>query len=127
MSEGCGCSGAEVHFAFCCINLEENLVNLNQNVEFTLGDETEKSSKEELSSAEMSKQLGKLIQEQADNQRIFDWIEVCAHQAQGTELEPGKGTKPVFLFAGQPGRAADVLQHVRQSSDDVRLSVSHRL
>lgn len=56
---------------------------MNQNVEFTLGDETEKSSRKELSSTELTKQLDKLIQDQADNQRIFDWIEVCAHQAPG--------------------------------------------
>lgn len=60
-----------------------NCVTLNQNVEFTLGDETEKSSRKELSSAELTKQLDKLIQDQADNQRIFDWIEVCAHQFPG--------------------------------------------
>ena len=45
-------------------------------MEFTLGDESEKSKKKELSSAELTKQLDKLIQDKADNQRIFDWIEV---------------------------------------------------
>lgn len=51
-----------------------------QNVEFTLGgggdDETEKSSKKELSSEELTKQLDRLIQDKADNQRIYDWVEV---------------------------------------------------
>lgn len=48
-------------------------------MEFTLADESEESKKkEELSSAELSKQLERLIQDKADNQRIFDWIEVCA-------------------------------------------------
>ena len=49
-----------------------------QNVEFTLGgdDETEKSSKKELSSEELNKQLDRLIQDKADNQRIYDWVEV---------------------------------------------------
>lgn len=61
-------------------------MNFNQNVEFTLGDETEKSNKKELSSAELTKQLEKLIRDQADNQRIFDWIEVCTHRAKGIEL-----------------------------------------
>uniref|UniRef100_A0A3Q3G4S0 Eukaryotic translation initiation factor 4 gamma 1 n=1 Tax=Kryptolebias marmoratus TaxID=37003 RepID=A0A3Q3G4S0_KRYMA len=45
-----------------------------KNVEFTLGDESEKSRKE-MSSAELTKQLERLIQDQADNQRIFDWVE----------------------------------------------------
>lgn len=58
-----------------------NCVTVTQNVEFTLGEETERSSRKELSSAELSRQLDKLIQDQADNQRIFDWIEVCPHQA----------------------------------------------
>lgn len=45
-------------------------------MEFTLSDESEKSKKKELNSAELTKQLDKLIQDQADNQRIFDWVEV---------------------------------------------------
>lgn len=32
----------------------------------------------------------------------------------------------LFAVAGQPGRAADVLQRVRQSSDDLRLSVGRQ-
>lgn len=46
-----------------------------QDVEFTLGDESEKSRKE-MSSAELTEQLDRLIQDNADNQRIFDWVEV---------------------------------------------------
>lgn len=61
-------------------------MNFDQNVEFTLGDETEKSTKKELSSAELTKQLERLIQDQADNQRIFDWVEVCAHEAKAKAL-----------------------------------------
>ncbi|XP_013881883.1 eukaryotic translation initiation factor 4 gamma 1 [Austrofundulus limnaeus] len=45
-----------------------------QNVEFTLGDESEKSRKE-MSSAELTKQLDRLIQDKANNQRVFDWVE----------------------------------------------------
>lgn len=77
-------------------------MNFNQNVEFTLGNETEKSNKKELSSAELTKQLERLIQDKADNQRIFDWIEVCTLEANG--MEPmgqggrGKKKKPVFLL-----------------------------
>lgn len=48
-----------------------------QNVEFTLGDESEKSKQTEMTSSELTKHLDRLIQEQADNQRIFDWVEVC--------------------------------------------------
>uniref|UniRef100_A0A3B4U4T4 Eukaryotic translation initiation factor 4 gamma 1 n=1 Tax=Seriola dumerili TaxID=41447 RepID=A0A3B4U4T4_SERDU len=53
-----------------------------KNVEFTLGDESEKSKKKELSSAELSKQLDRLIQDKADNQRIFDWIEANLDEQQ---------------------------------------------
>lgn len=59
-------------------------MNLNQNMEFTLGEETEKSNKKELSSNELSKQLDRLIQDQADNQRVFDWVEVCSDEGEGT-------------------------------------------
>uniref|UniRef100_H3D9X4 Eukaryotic translation initiation factor 4 gamma 1 n=1 Tax=Tetraodon nigroviridis TaxID=99883 RepID=H3D9X4_TETNG len=53
-----------------------------KSVEFTLGDETEKSNKKELSSAELTKQLEKLIRDQADNQRVFDWIEANLDEQQ---------------------------------------------
>uniref|UniRef100_A0A671XXK8 Eukaryotic translation initiation factor 4 gamma 1 n=1 Tax=Sparus aurata TaxID=8175 RepID=A0A671XXK8_SPAAU len=53
-----------------------------QNVEFTLSDESEKSKKKELNSAELTKQLDKLIQDQADNQRIFDWVEANLDEQQ---------------------------------------------
>lgn len=56
---------------------------MNQNVEFTLGEETEKSNKKELSSNELSKQLERLIQDQADNQRVFDWVEVSSDEGEG--------------------------------------------
>lgn len=45
-------------------------------MEFTLGEESEKGKKKDLSSAELTQQLERLIQDQADNQRIFDWVEV---------------------------------------------------
>lgn len=45
-------------------------------MEFTLGEETEKPSKKELSVEEMSKNLDWLIQDKASNQRIHDWVEV---------------------------------------------------
>ncbi|XP_053176473.1 eukaryotic translation initiation factor 4 gamma 1-like isoform X2 [Scomber japonicus] len=65
--------------------LEDEDVNkfvTEKNVEFTLGDESEKSKKNELSSAELTKQLDHLIQDKADNQRIFDWIEANLDEQQ---------------------------------------------
>ncbi|XP_061574767.1 eukaryotic translation initiation factor 4 gamma 1-like isoform X3 [Cololabis saira] len=47
----------------------------DMNVEFTLGEESEKSRKKELSYAELSQQLDRLVQDKAENQRIFDWVE----------------------------------------------------
>ncbi|KAM3615524.1 uncharacterized protein V6R79_003497 [Siganus canaliculatus] len=53
-----------------------------KNVEFTLGEESDKSRKKELSSAELTKQLERLIQDKADNQRIFDWVEANLDEQQ---------------------------------------------
>lgn len=40
-----------------------------------------KSSKSSLSTEEISRELERLLQEKADNQRVFDWVEVqlCVH------------------------------------------------
>ncbi|KAI4798532.1 hypothetical protein KUCAC02_021987 [Chaenocephalus aceratus] len=61
-------------------------------VEFTLGVESEDGQKEELSSEELSseelsseelsKQIQRLIQDQADDQRLFDWIEANLDEQQ---------------------------------------------
>lgn len=61
-----------VFFLFC-----------NQKVEFTTGEEVE--SKEEgkkniLSTEELTKQLDRLLQDKANNQRIRDWVEVSLIQ-----------------------------------------------
>ncbi|XP_068172754.1 eukaryotic translation initiation factor 4 gamma 1-like isoform X2 [Antennarius striatus] len=53
-----------------------------KNVEFTLGDESEKSKKKELSSSELTKQLDRLIQDKANNERFFDWIEANLDEQQ---------------------------------------------
>uniref|UniRef100_A0A8C8IH82 Eukaryotic translation initiation factor 4 gamma 1 n=1 Tax=Oncorhynchus tshawytscha TaxID=74940 RepID=A0A8C8IH82_ONCTS len=45
-------------------------------------DETEKSRKKELSSEELNKQLDRLIQDKADNQRIYDWVEANLDETQ---------------------------------------------
>merc|ERR1739838_877659 len=60
-----------------------------KNVEFTLGDESEKGKKEEVSPTEMSKQLDRLIQDKADNTRIFDWI--------GANLEEQQTSSNTFV------------------------------
>uniref|UniRef100_A0A8C0YSZ0 Eukaryotic translation initiation factor 4 gamma, 1a n=1 Tax=Cyprinus carpio carpio TaxID=630221 RepID=A0A8C0YSZ0_CYPCA len=46
-----------------------------QKMEFTLGEEPEKPSKKELTAEELSKHLDRLLQEKANNQRIYDWVE----------------------------------------------------
>ncbi|XP_064157770.1 eukaryotic translation initiation factor 4 gamma 1-like isoform X4 [Anguilla rostrata] len=51
-------------------------------VEFTLGDDSEKTSKQELSSEELCRHMDKLIQEKADNQRIYDWVEANLDEQQ---------------------------------------------
>ncbi|XP_043074566.1 eukaryotic translation initiation factor 4 gamma 1a isoform X3 [Puntigrus tetrazona] len=46
-----------------------------QKMEFTLGEESEKPSKKELTAEELSKHLDRLLQGKANNQRIYDWVE----------------------------------------------------
>uniref|UniRef100_A0A8C6TKQ6 Eukaryotic translation initiation factor 4 gamma 1 n=1 Tax=Neogobius melanostomus TaxID=47308 RepID=A0A8C6TKQ6_9GOBI len=53
-----------------------------KNVEFTLGEESEKSQPSEMSSLELTNHLDRLIQDQADNQRIFDWIDANLDEKQ---------------------------------------------
>lgn len=45
-------------------------------------------SKKEMSSAELTKQLERLIQDKANNQRIFDWVEVCSYNHFYPQLLP---------------------------------------
>ncbi|XP_033978129.1 eukaryotic translation initiation factor 4 gamma 1 isoform X2 [Trematomus bernacchii] len=56
-------------------DVDVNKFMTEKKVEFTLGVESEDGQKEELSSEELSKQIQRLIQDQADDQRLFDWIE----------------------------------------------------
>ncbi|KAL7400526.1 hypothetical protein ABVT39_013470 [Epinephelus coioides] len=65
-------------------DVDVNKFVTEKNVEFTLGDESEESKKKELSSAELTKQLDRLIHEKADNQRIFDWIEANLDEQQSS-------------------------------------------
>ncbi|TST47713.1 Eukaryotic translation initiation factor 4 gamma 1 [Bagarius yarrelli] len=55
-----------------------------QKVEFTLGEESEKPSKKELSAEELSRNLDRLIQDKASNQRIHDWLEANLDELQMT-------------------------------------------
>lgn len=51
-----------------------------QKVDFTTGEESESKEvgkKKVLSGEELSKQLDRLLQDKANNQRIRDWVEVC--------------------------------------------------
>uniref|UniRef100_A0A672MV99 Eukaryotic translation initiation factor 4 gamma 1-like n=1 Tax=Sinocyclocheilus grahami TaxID=75366 RepID=A0A672MV99_SINGR len=54
-----------------------------EGVEFTLGGEcVRKSSKVTLSPEDISRELERLLQEKADNQRIFDWVEANLDEQQ---------------------------------------------
>ncbi|XP_066508160.1 eukaryotic translation initiation factor 4 gamma 1-like isoform X2 [Hoplias malabaricus] len=53
-----------------------------QKMEFTLGEETEKSSKTQLSAEELNKNLERLVKDKASNQRILDWVEVNLDEQQ---------------------------------------------
>ncbi|XP_053509252.1 LOW QUALITY PROTEIN: eukaryotic translation initiation factor 4 gamma 1-like [Ictalurus furcatus] len=55
-----------------------------QKVEFTLGEESEKPSKKELSAEELGKSLDRLIKDKANNQRILDWVEANLNEQQMT-------------------------------------------
>ncbi|CAJ1066076.1 eukaryotic translation initiation factor 4 gamma 1-like isoform X4 [Xyrichtys novacula] len=63
-------------------DVDVNKFVTEKDMEFTLGDESEKSKKKEMSSAELTKQLDRLIQDQADNQRVFDWVEANLDEQQ---------------------------------------------
>ncbi|XP_060902127.1 eukaryotic translation initiation factor 4 gamma 1-like isoform X3 [Labrus mixtus] len=65
-------------------DVDVNKFVTEKDVEFTLGDESEESNKKELSSGELTKQLERLMQDQADTQRIFDWIEANLDEQQSS-------------------------------------------
>lgn len=52
------------------------LCPLPQKLEYTMGDSSDTPSRKELTSEELCKQLDKLLKENPNNQRIYDWIEV---------------------------------------------------
>lgn len=98
-------------------------------MEFTLGEETEAAEvgKKVLSGAELSRQLDRLLEDKASNQRITDWVEVrlccCTTPLKAAQQEP---TEPL-LFSGQLGRSTNRLQPVCTSPDDGGVSVCHYL
>uniref|UniRef100_A0A670ZSI5 Eukaryotic translation initiation factor 4 gamma 1 n=1 Tax=Pseudonaja textilis TaxID=8673 RepID=A0A670ZSI5_PSETE len=51
-------------------------------VEYTMGDSSDAPSRKELTSEELCRQLDKLLKENANNQRIYDWIEVNLSEQQ---------------------------------------------
>ncbi|XP_053162666.1 eukaryotic translation initiation factor 4 gamma 1 isoform X14 [Hemicordylus capensis] len=53
-----------------------------QKVEYTMGDSSDAPSRKELTSEELCKQLDKLLKENANNQRIYDWIEANLSEQQ---------------------------------------------
>nr|XP_057935680.1 eukaryotic translation initiation factor 4 gamma 1-like isoform X2 [Doryrhamphus excisus] len=63
-------------------DVDVNKFVTQKNVAFTLSEEPEKSKKKEMSCAELTKQLERLIQDKADNQRMLDWIEANLDEQQ---------------------------------------------
>uniref|UniRef100_A0AAR2LZF3 Eukaryotic translation initiation factor 4 gamma, 1a n=1 Tax=Pygocentrus nattereri TaxID=42514 RepID=A0AAR2LZF3_PYGNA len=53
-----------------------------QKMEFTLGEESEKPSKKQLTAEELSKSLDRLIHDKANNQRVHDWVEANLDEQQ---------------------------------------------
>lgn len=108
---------------------------LPQKLEYTMGgDSSDTPSCKELTSEELCKQMDKLLKENPNNQRIYDWIEVRAAGGTPTGGNRGHpaGSAPSYSPhlippAGQPERGAGLIQHVYQGPDDVRVPFSHRL
>ncbi|NXW18746.1 IF4G1 factor, partial [Circaetus pectoralis] len=53
-----------------------------QKLEYTMGDSSDTPSRKELTSEELCKQLDKLLKENPNNQRIYDWIEANLSEQQ---------------------------------------------
>ncbi|NXD38519.1 IF4G1 factor, partial [Copsychus sechellarum] len=53
-----------------------------QKLEYTMGDSSDMPSRKELTSEELCKQLDKLLKENPNNQRIYDWIEANLSEQQ---------------------------------------------
>ncbi|XP_067392701.1 eukaryotic translation initiation factor 4 gamma 1 isoform X2 [Emydura macquarii macquarii] len=53
-----------------------------QKVEYTMGDSSDTPSRKELTAEELCKQMEKLLKENSNNQRIYDWIEANLSEQQ---------------------------------------------
>ncbi|KFV15392.1 Eukaryotic translation initiation factor 4 gamma 1, partial [Tauraco erythrolophus] len=53
-----------------------------QKLEYTMGDSSDTPSRKELTSEELCKQMDELLQENPNNQRIYDWIEANLSEQQ---------------------------------------------
>ncbi|KAG6924620.1 eukaryotic translation initiation factor 4 gamma 1, partial [Chelydra serpentina] len=53
-----------------------------QKVEYTMGDSSDTPSRKELTAEELCKQMEKLLKENSNNQRIYDWIEATLSEQQ---------------------------------------------
>ncbi|XP_061493447.1 eukaryotic translation initiation factor 4 gamma 1 isoform X2 [Rhineura floridana] len=53
-----------------------------QKVEYTMGDSSDAPSRKELTSEDLCKQLERLLKENANHQRIYDWVEVNLSEQQ---------------------------------------------
>ncbi|NXA31194.1 IF4G1 factor, partial [Eudromia elegans] len=53
-----------------------------QKLEYTMGDSSDTPSRKELTSEELCKQMDKLLKENPNNQRIYDWIEASLSEQQ---------------------------------------------
>ncbi|XP_068811314.1 eukaryotic translation initiation factor 4 gamma 1 isoform X5 [Struthio camelus] len=53
-----------------------------QKLEYTMGDNSDTPSRKELTSEELCKQMDKLLKENSNNQRIYDWIEANLSEQQ---------------------------------------------
>ncbi|XP_013917315.1 PREDICTED: eukaryotic translation initiation factor 4 gamma 1-like [Thamnophis sirtalis] len=67
-------------------NQDINKFITEQKVEYTMGDSSEAPSRKELTSEELCKQLDKLLKENDNNQRIYDWIEVNLSEQQVSSI-----------------------------------------
>lgn len=65
-----------VRVALLCAAFNSSLCLLPQKLEYTMGDSSDMPSRKELTSEELCKQMDKLLKENPNNQRIYDWIEV---------------------------------------------------
>lgn len=65
-----------VRVALPCAAFNSSLCLIPQKLEYTMGDSSDMPSRKELTSEELCKQMDKLLKENPNNQRIYDWIEV---------------------------------------------------